>query len=126
MKYQYVKKLYISIGLVIKVLVAQIKFRRKCVMGNVGNVDACSLTAKMPEPPLAIKELLGDYQDFLSSVFAREYQKQNTTPWSTMPLYMPKLTEEEQNYIENLTYRLKSSPEWKEYSKQWHKWVVLM
>lgn len=89
------------------------------------NTTNC-ITAKMPDPPAAIKGMLSEYEDFWGSVFMREYSSSNYNPLGTMPLYMPKLTSEEQKYIENLTRKLHSMPEWKEYTQQCKRWAVLM
>ena len=89
-------------------------------------VTTNSLTAKMPEPPKAIESLLEEYQDFLDSVFAKEYQTKRYNPLGTAPIYFPKLTQEERSHIESLTRRLHCTPEWKEYTQQCKRWAVLM
>lgn len=90
------------------------------------SVTQNSLVAKMPEPPEAIAGLLDEYQEFLGSVFTREYRSQNYNPLGTAPIYMPKLTDEEKKQIEILTRKLHSAPEWKEYTQQCRRWAVLM
>jgi len=87
---------------------------------------SASTNVTMPEPPMAIQGLLDDYQDFLVSVFAREYQENYTNPINSNQKYMPRLSREEKQYIENLTTVLRTSPEWKEYVNQCTRWAVNM
>ena len=95
-------------------------------MGKCEKMMSNSISSIMPEPPMAIQGLLDDYQDFLGSVFAREYQENYTNPLGTNPIYMPRLSREEKQYIENLTTVLRNSPEWKDYVNQCRQWAVNM
>lgn len=95
-------------------------------MKKCEKITANSLESAMPEPPMAIQGLLDDYQDFLGSVFAREYEVQRANPVGTNPMYMPKLSNEEKQYIENLTTTLRNSPEWKDYVSQCRRWAIMM
>ena len=96
------------------------------VMSNTKceKVNGNMMTGSMPNPPKEIEALLDEYQDFLGSVFARD--NQNNTNMDAMSMHAPKLTMEEQNYIENLTRKLHSSQGWKDYIKQCKNWVFAM
>lgn len=87
-----------------------------------------SLTARMPDPPKAIEGIIDEYQEFLASIFTREYNNGYSAidPIGTVPVYSPKLSQEEMDYSERLMRKLNSMPEWKDYVKQCKQWAVLM
>lgn len=78
----------------------------------------------IPEPPKEIEKILDEYQDFLGSVFAREYKESQNT--NTQSIYAPRLTSDEQHYIESLTRKLHACSSWKNYAKQCRQWAVMM
>ena len=87
-------------------------------------IMANSMMGAIPEPPKEIEALLDEYQDFLGSVFAREYEEHSSA--EAMSMHSPKLTNEEQKYIETLTKKLHSSQGWKDYIKMCKQWAVMM
>lgn len=80
-----------------------------------------SSIGNIPEPPKEIEALLGEYQDFLGNVFARDYK--NDTNMDALSIHTPKLTKDEQKYIETLTRKLHSSQGWKDYINQFKQWA---
>jgi len=76
---------------------------------------------KFPEPPKELEEILDEYQNFLSSVFTRDYKKLDS---SKIPVCAPSLTGNEQKYIESLTRKLHSNTSWKEYTRQFMRWAI--